>query len=110
MGTAENKFKLNMSQIAPVFEKGLPKSLEVGDLLELTCKVSGSPKPTLKWSKDGEPLVPGGDVKITELPNGVVKLSIENMTPEKGGLYTLDAENPNGKKTGHCAVTVERKF
>lgn len=111
IGTAENKFELKILQTVPTFDKSLPRFLEVDDeVLQLKCKVTGSPKPEIKWLKDGEPLLPGENVKIIEESDGSAKLLVSDFTPEKSGTYTVVAENPNGKVVGQCAVSAQRKF
>lgn len=104
---AENNFMIKLANAAPIFERGLPRSLDVDDgILELKCKITGSPKPTVQWLKDGKPLTPNETCKIEHLPDGLVRLSISDMTPHESGTYTLVAENPNGKTEGNSIVNV----
>lgn len=48
-------------------------------------------------------------IKTTLLPDGTVKLNIENSTPNDSGAYKLVVKNPNGETAGLCAVAINRK-
>ncbi|XP_046661140.1 obscurin isoform X2 [Homalodisca vitripennis] len=108
-GEAESSAMLKMAQIPPSFSKTLDRSVDLaeGDPLELKAKVDGSPMPSIKWLKDGEPLVPSERVKIVVAPDGSVKLSIDNMQPADCGAYKLLAINDNGESSSICAVAVQ---
>lgn len=62
-GDTEAHFKLNMLQTHPEFIKKLPRNMEVdeADKLVLSCKVDGSPLPTVKWFKDSEEVKPNNE-------------------------------------------------
>lgn len=100
-----------MNQLPPVIGKGFPRSEEVseGEPLELKCKIDGSPVPKVKWLKNGEPLKADDRIQLSTQPDGTVRMFIENAKPSDSGAYELVAENPNGKATGICAVSVKRK-
>uniref|UniRef100_A0A1B6FN80 Obscurin n=1 Tax=Cuerna arida TaxID=1464854 RepID=A0A1B6FN80_9HEMI len=108
-GEAESSAMLKMAQIPPSFAKTLDRSVDLaeGDTLDLKAKVDGSPMPSVKWLKDGEPLVPSERVKITVAPDGSVRLTIDNMQPADCGAYKLLAVNDNGESSSICAVAVQ---
>ncbi|XP_020711861.2 obscurin isoform X6 [Athalia rosae] len=108
-GTDETTCRLSMTRIAPEFGRSLPRSAEVdeGEPLELKAKLEGSPIPSAKWFKNGEPINPDGHIKTEALPDGTVKLTIEKVTPEDCGAYKLVATNPNGEISSLCAVAVK---
>ena len=49
-------------------------------------------------------------VKLTNNPDGTVKLEIENASPADSGAYKLVLSNPNGENVALCAVAVKRKY
>ncbi|XP_055635973.1 hemicentin-1-like isoform X2 [Toxorhynchites rutilus septentrionalis] len=59
-------------------------SLLSGDELRLVCHASGSPKPTVSWSKDGKVITRGSELTINEIDT------------HHDGLYTCVAENDLG--------------
>lgn len=48
-------------------------------------------------------------VKLTNTPDGTVKLEIEHAKPSDCGAYKLVISNPNGESSALCAVAVKRK-
>lgn len=102
-----------MLQTPPSFGKRLERNEDVseGETLELKAKIQGSPRPTVAWFKDGEPISPDDKrIKTTFLPDGNVKLTIENVMPGDSGAYKLVVKNANGENACLCAVAVTRKF
>lgn len=113
VGEAETTGKITMLQTPPTFGKRLEKTEEVneGEPLLLKAKVNGSPRPTVAWFKDGEPISPDDErIRTQLLPDGTVKLSIDKCRPEDSGAYKLVVKNPNGETAGLCAVAVTRKL
>lgn len=113
VGEAETTSRISMLQTPPTFGKRLEKSQEVneGEVIELKAKINGSPKPTVAWFKDGEPIpLDDARIKTTLLPDGTVKLSIESAKPGDSGAYKLVVKNPNGETACLCAVAVSRKL
>lgn len=49
-------------------------------------------------------------VKMTQAPDGAVKLEIEHARPDDCGAYKLVISNPNGDNVALCAVAVKRKL
>jgi membrane carboxypeptidase/penicillin-binding protein PbpC len=109
-GDAETAARIVMVQTSPSFGKKLERSEDVneGEPLELKAKINGSPKPTVAWFKNGEP-IDDERVKTTVLPDGTVKLNIEKAEPGDSGAYKLVIKNPNGESSCLCAVAVARK-
>lgn len=60
--------------------------------------------------KDGVPLKGDDHVKLISLPDGTVRLVIENVKPTDCGAYKLIAKNKNGENAAICAVAVKRKL
>ncbi|KAF4792077.1 Contactin-4 [Turdus rufiventris] len=55
------------------------------------CRASGRPKPSYRWLKDGEPLLPQGRVQLEQ-----GSLSIANVSLSDAGMYQCVAENRHG--------------
>ncbi len=93
---------------APCFIKDLKnfKVLE-GSPVTFSCRVQGSPKPTIQWYKNGQPVVRSTrlDVKTTE---GFCSLRIEMVLPEDKGAYTIFASSPKGRAVCTGRLYVER--
>ncbi|XP_045464016.1 obscurin isoform X11 [Harmonia axyridis] len=108
VGEVESSAKIAMIQTPPNFSKKLDRTHEIneGQNLELKAKVSGSPKPTVVWYKNGEPIT-DERVKTVLLPDGTAKLNIDDVTPEDSGAYKLVIKNQNGDTSCLCAVAVQ---
>lgn len=112
VGEAETTSRIKMLQTPPSFGKRLERNEDVneGETLELKAKILGSPRPTVAWFKDGEPLpIDDERIKSVVLPDGTVKLTVENVKPGDSGAYKLVVKNPNGENACLCAVAVTRK-
>ncbi|XP_063238451.1 obscurin isoform X6 [Bacillus rossius redtenbacheri] len=111
VGQAQTEARLTLAQIPPSFGRPLDRAVDVdeGDTLDLKTKLDGSPIPKAKWYKDGEELAGDGRVKLTALPDGTVRLLIDEVTPADCGAYRLVAANKNGQAQAICAVAVKPK-
>lgn len=90
-------------------DDALPASIAVveGEPLKLMAKISGHPKPEVKWFKDGRPIRPGSQNAImSNLPDGTVSLEIESSKPEDAGKYTLTVTNDLGESTCDSSVDI----
>ncbi|XP_011689400.1 PREDICTED: muscle M-line assembly protein unc-89 isoform X4 [Wasmannia auropunctata] len=107
-GSVQTDCDLSMTLAAPSFGKALPRSADVdeGEPLELKAKVDGSPIPNVAWFKDGEKITPDDHVKISTLPDGTTKLTIDEVKPTDCGAYKLVVANPSGENSSLCAVAV----
>lgn len=110
-GVTQTSCKLSMMLTAPSFGKALPRSAEVdeGEPLELKAKIDGSPIPNIAWFKDGEKITPDDHVKISALPDGTTKLTIDVVKPTDCGAYKLVVTNSSGENSSLCAVAVTRE-
>nr|CAD7588172.1 unnamed protein product [Timema genevievae] len=109
VGQAEISAKLILAQIPPSFPRPFDRAAEIdeGETLELKTKLDGSPIPKVKWYKDGEELKGDDHVKLTALPDGTVRLLIDQVKPTDCGAYKLIAINKNGQAQAICAVAVK---
>jgi len=79
------------TQVAPEFIQGLtPAQANEGDRAELECKVTGTPAPDVKWSKDGKELKDGDGIHIESRPDGTHKLIIDKAKLDDAGTYRVD--------------------
>ena len=78
-----------------VTEAPQSKTINEGDRLQLTCKASGQPTPTITWTKDGNQL--GKTVDI------------QNSKRTDAGTYVCKAENKVTQVTASAQVTVQCK-
>uniref|UniRef100_A0A8I3WL30 Obscurin n=1 Tax=Callithrix jacchus TaxID=9483 RepID=A0A8I3WL30_CALJA len=87
-----------------------PTSIRVREGSEATfrCRVGGSPKPAVSWSKDGRRLgePDGPRVRVEELGEAS-SLRIRAARPRDGGTYEVRAENPLGSASAAAALVVD---
>uniref|UniRef100_A0A8D2EBC5 Obscurin n=1 Tax=Theropithecus gelada TaxID=9565 RepID=A0A8D2EBC5_THEGE len=87
-----------------------PTSIHVREGSEATfrCRVGGSPKPAVSWSKDGRRLgePDGPRVRVEELGEASA-LRIRAARPRDGGTYEVRAENPLGTASAAAALVVD---
>ncbi|XP_075751455.1 cell adhesion molecule Dscam1 isoform X2 [Rhipicephalus microplus] len=86
-------------EASPVFKKTTPDTNVVqGGSVTLSCHATGSPKPTISWSKQtgaaGETTIPATDPRMLASPNGT--LAIEDVAEDDAGKYTCRATNGIG--------------
>jgi len=85
--------------------KGLPMSL--------TIEATGNPKPTVRFFRGADELVPTeGQIELKEAEDGqTFTLTILSMQPNQQGDYTATIQNTGGMaKSKKCKVTVTSKF
>ncbi|XP_076859373.1 hemicentin-1 isoform X2 [Brachyhypopomus gauderio] len=74
--------------------------------VELQCRVSGWPVPTIEWSHDGEVLSPDGDPHVEFLEQSQV-LRVKSVRPRDQGVYQCSASNHAGTHTRHFRLVVQ---
>ncbi|TRY95925.1 hypothetical protein DNTS_017257 [Danionella cerebrum] len=87
----------------PLLTEISPREIEafVGRSVTLGCAALGNPRPTITWTKDGQPIKPQHKVKIT---NGSV--SFYAVSRETSGLYQCHASNSEGNATHSTRLKV----
>ena len=70
--------------------------------VRVTCHASGTPKPFVRWMKDGQPLTSDDDVMIES--DGI--LTLPSVKIRDKGRYTCTVENVVGKDTSSSQVDV----
>ncbi|KAJ9586071.1 hypothetical protein L9F63_020268, partial [Diploptera punctata] len=74
-----------------------------GSTIEIPCKAEGNPRPTIDWSKDGEPLSLSRRHRVSSFGS----LYISNISTEDTGTYECSAVNSNGRSKAHGYLTVK---
>ncbi|CAL2029366.1 unnamed protein product [Caenorhabditis brenneri] len=83
-------------------------SVSLGNVIDLECKVTGLPNPSVKWSKDGGPLIEDSRFEWSnEVSKGVYQLRIKNATVHDEGTYRCVATNENGSATTKSFVRMD---
>ncbi|XP_016112004.1 hemicentin-1 [Sinocyclocheilus grahami] len=77
-----------------------------GQEVDMQCRVSGRPLPTVEWSHDGEILSPNGDPHVEFLEKGQV-LRVKSVRPRDRGLYLCMASNNAGTQTRQFRLNVQ---
>uniref|UniRef100_A0A8C4LJB9 Contactin-2 n=1 Tax=Equus asinus asinus TaxID=83772 RepID=A0A8C4LJB9_EQUAS len=68
---------------------------DIGSNLRWSCAAAGKPRPTVRWLRNGEPLVLAGDLRLS-------KLSLEDS-----GMYQCVAENKHGTVYASAELAVQ---
>lgn len=77
--------------------------LRAGNTLRLFVNVTGRPAPVLTWRKPGIDLQSRGFIDTTD---SYTQLIVEKVHRYDAGKYTIEAENPSGKKSATILVKV----
>ncbi|NWV57361.1 OBSCN protein, partial [Daphoenositta chrysoptera] len=99
--------------IPPEFEEELADcTAELGETVKLACKVTGAPKPSISWYKDGKPVEVDPHHIIIEDPDGSCTLILDNLTGVDTGQYMCFASSPAGNAStlGKILVQVPPRF
>ncbi|NWQ80229.1 OBSCN protein, partial [Columbina picui] len=99
--------------IPPDFEEELANcTAELGETVKLACKVTGAPKPSVSWYKDGKPVEVDPHHIIIEDPDGSCTLILDNLTGVDSGQYMCFASSPAGNAStlGKILVQVPPQF
>uniref|UniRef100_A0A1I7TK31 Ig-like domain-containing protein n=1 Tax=Caenorhabditis tropicalis TaxID=1561998 RepID=A0A1I7TK31_9PELO len=83
-------------------------SVSLGNVIDLECKVTGLPNPSVKWSKDGGPLIEDSRFEWSNEPTkGIYQLRIKNATLHDEGTYRCVATNENGSATTKSFIRMD---
>lgn len=111
-----SQFKLEEPQdaeeISPEFVDLLqPQMITDGDDVTMTCRVEGTPFPTVTWYREHQEITPSTDFKITTDENtGVCTLYVPEVFPEDAGEYACRALNPFGEAVTTATLLIHSKF
>ncbi|ETN83967.1 hypothetical protein NECAME_07120, partial [Necator americanus] len=80
-----------------------------GETAVLEGKISGKPKPTVKWYKNGELLKPSDKVVMESLDDGTQRLTVKDATMNDMDEYRCEASNEFGDVWSDVTLTVKAK-
>ncbi|XP_023679444.1 vascular endothelial growth factor receptor 2 isoform X2 [Paramormyrops kingsleyae] len=95
---------LKALQAAKIMVGPSEQRVNASDTASLTCQVTGTPMPTIVWTKNNQTLVQGSGVILTQ---GNQTLTIQRVKKEDSGLYTCTACNAQGCDASHASLMVE---
>ena len=107
LGETESEGKLIVLKKPTIsYDENLNKRVEViinEQNLHISCDISGYPKPTVTWLRNGVNVTEEGRVRVDAGETFTI-LHINKMKREEQGVYTLIVENEAGKATAEFNV------
>lgn len=96
-------------EIPPEFVELLqPQVVVEGESVTMTCKLIGSPAPSVTWYRNSIVIESGPDIKVTyDIPTGVCILEIAEVFPEDAGEVVCRAVNPFGEAMTSANLLVQ---
>ncbi|KAG9352784.1 hypothetical protein JZ751_017360, partial [Albula glossodonta] len=76
--------------------------VEISSQLRWSCMAAGKPRPSVRWLRNGQPLVTQDRVEVN---SGLLKIS--NLTLEDSGMYQCVAENKHGTIYSNAELRVQ---
>ncbi len=108
--SCEGQLTVRENVIPPRFLQRLEdKKVFEGSDVALEVEVSGKPKPTLKWLKDGSDIAPDDHIQI-DTEGRIHTLSITRSRLADGGKYSCVASNSGGRDTCSAGLEVEKEI
>ncbi|TRY54403.1 hypothetical protein DNTS_023681 [Danionella cerebrum] len=107
-GEAQRQFTIEV-QAPPVISgtSGIQEvTVMAGQEVDMQCRVSGRPLPTVEWTHDGEVLSRDGDPHVEFLENGQ-RLKVKSVRLRDRGLYQCMATNNAGTQTRQFRLIVQ---
>ncbi|KAG1973513.1 obscurin [Pimephales promelas] len=93
---------------APCFEQHLTNyPAKLGQTVKLVCKVTGTPKPLIKWYKDGHPVKDDEHHITSEGQLGACYLVLTGVTVVDSGQYMCYATNPAGNASTLANIMID---
>ncbi|KAI6178453.1 hypothetical protein M3Y98_00502400 [Aphelenchoides besseyi] len=95
-------------ETAPKFLKELqPIETTEGKGCVFECQISGNPKPTVEWFKDGKKLEPNDNIRMEVLPDGTCRLILDKCADKDQGLYSVTLTSPLGVAQSEAPLKVK---
>ncbi|ESP05080.1 hypothetical protein LOTGIDRAFT_98579, partial [Lottia gigantea] len=83
------------------------KTARSGDSVKLRCGVTGTPRPTVSWRKNGMVIGQTKDFVQTYGNNNIATLEINDVCQQDSGSYEMIAKNSGGEISCTCQLIVE---
>ncbi|KAK0423255.1 hypothetical protein QR680_008049 [Steinernema hermaphroditum] len=94
--------------VEPFFVESLkPAQVTEGDTVILECRVNKESSPEVHWFRDSQEIVPGPNVVVEKLDDGLLRLKITKATHEDLGAYKCEAVNKAGKADTVASLDVK---
>ena len=108
--SCEGKLTVKENVIEPRFLQCLEcREVPEGNDVDLEVEVSGKPKPSVKWFKDGNEIVSGRRIQI-ETEGRIHTLCISKSSVADEGEYTCVASNSGGEQSCSASLVVEKEM
>ncbi|KTG31334.1 hypothetical protein cypCar_00002443 [Cyprinus carpio] len=109
VGTSErtcllHNLRLRALEMSRIVTNLTDQRVNVSESTTLVCEVSGTPTPTVVWTKDNQTVMEGSGV-ILKRSNRV--LTIQRVKKEDSGLYICTACNQQGCDSQEARITVD---
>ncbi|XP_063713551.1 myosin light chain kinase, smooth muscle-like isoform X2 [Symsagittifera roscoffensis] len=115
-GTSKRSINISIKQTKqentnrPQFEIPLKVDFDpMNGRIVLSCRVSGEPKPEVKWLKYNEELKSDGDYQLTVDENNNQVLTISNVSSTHHGDYSCMATSTLGMAKQTCTLVLKEK-
>ena len=82
---------------------------KVGGIAVFPCLFTGSPEPSVTWSKNNAVLESGGRFRIV-IEKGYTKLEIDDLQKSDAGTYKVDLENSAGSYQAWAGLVVTGRY
>uniref|UniRef100_A0A8C1MU22 Titin n=1 Tax=Cyprinus carpio TaxID=7962 RepID=A0A8C1MU22_CYPCA len=83
-------------------------NVQVGQDLKIEARISGHPKPTITWTKDGSVLKQTTRVNVADTAHHTT-LTIKDATREDGGMYNIAVANVLGQAEATVEIIILEK-
>uniref|UniRef100_A0A671KJU4 Titin n=1 Tax=Sinocyclocheilus anshuiensis TaxID=1608454 RepID=A0A671KJU4_9TELE len=83
-------------------------NVQVGQDLKIEARISGHPKPTITWTKDGSALKQTTRVNVADTAHHTT-LTIKDATREDGGMYNIAVANVLGQAEATVEIIILEK-
>ncbi|EJD74527.1 CAMK/MLCK protein kinase [Loa loa] len=78
-----------------------------GDALTLKCKVTGKPKPEIRWLLNGKAIAEDDKIRIRTFDDGICVMEITRLKAELCGTYTAIAHNIYGNAHANAEISLD---
>ncbi|CAF1491714.1 unnamed protein product, partial [Adineta ricciae] len=103
---SEVQLQITGEQHAPkIIDKSSSAELKAGEQIEFFVKVSGTPKPTVTWSRKGV-IIANNELYQLRTDNDTHYLLIKNVVADVAGTYVINVTNAAGDVSGEIDLEI----